>query len=71
MCIALIGAHVVQVIRQHQREAHFGGETEELLVEATLFGEAVILHFEEEAPLPKDFAVLPRESASMFPVIDF
>ena len=70
MRIALIGAHVVQVIRQHQREPHFGGETEELLVEATLFGEAVILHFEEEAPLPKDFAVLPRQSARVLPVVN-
>ena len=37
MRVSLISAHVVQVVRQHKREAHFGGETEELLVEATLF----------------------------------
>ena len=30
----------------------------------------MILHLEEEAPLPKDFAVLPGESARMLPVID-
>ena len=69
MRIALVGADVVQVICQHERQAHFGSEAEELLVQATLFGEAVILHFEEEAPLPKDFAVLPGEGARMLPVI--
>ena len=37
MRVSLISAHVVQVVRQHEREAHFGCETEELLVEATLF----------------------------------
>ena len=30
----------------------------------------MILYLEEEAPLPKDFAVLPGESARMLPVID-
>ena len=69
MCIALIGAHVVEVVREHERQTDFGGEAEELLVQATLLGEAVILHFEEEAPLPKDFAVLPSEGARMLPVI--
>ena len=69
MRIALVGADVVQVICQHERQAHFGSEAEELLVQATLFGEAVILHFEEEAPLPKDFAVLPSEGARMLPII--
>ena len=37
MRVSLISAHVVQVVRQHEREAHFRCETEELLVEATLF----------------------------------
>ncbi len=70
MRIALIGAHVVQVVREHQRETYFGGESEELLVEATLFGEAVILHLKEEAPFPEDFAVLPRQGARVLPVVD-
>ena len=70
MRIALIGTHVVQVVRQHEREADFGGEAEELLVEATLLGESVVLHLEKEAPLPKDFAVLPSEGSRMLPVIN-
>jgi hypothetical protein len=70
MRITLIGAHVVQVIREHEREANLWREAEELFVQATLFGEAVILHLKEEAPLSKDFAVLPGESARMLPVID-
>ena len=70
MRITLVGANVVQVVRQHERQAHFGGETEELLVQATLLGESVILHLKEEAPLPKDFAVLPSERARVLPVIN-
>ena len=70
MRIALIGTDVVQVVRQHEREADFGGETEELLVQTTLLGESVILHLEEEAPLSKDFAVLPGEGSRMLPVIN-
>ena len=62
--------HVVQVVRQHERETNFGGELEELLVQSLLFREAVILHLKIEAVLPKDVTVTPSECAGMLPVIN-
>ena len=70
MRIALIGAYVVQVVREDQREAYLRREAEELLVETTLFWEAVILHLEEEATLAKDFAVFTSEGTCMLPIIN-
>ena len=62
--------HVVEVVRQHERESNFGGELKELLIQALLFWEAMVLHLKIEAVFPKDVAVAPSECAGMFPVIN-
>ena len=62
--------HVVQVVRQHERESNFGGELKELLIQSLLLRKAVILHLKVEAILPKDVAVTPSECAGVFPVIN-
>ena len=47
-----------------------GRETQELLVEPALLGEAVILHLQEEAALPEDVGVVAGDGARQVPVID-
>ena len=62
--------HVVEVVRQHERESNFGAELEELLVQSLLFREAVILHLQVEALLAEDVAVAPRKRTRMLPVVN-
>ena len=61
--------HVVEVVGHHQREPHLGREPQELLVEAPLLGDAVVLELEEEAVGAQDVAVVAGDLAREVPVL--
>ena len=60
---------VVQVIGGHERQGGVPGQAQELLVQAALFGEAVILELEEEVALPEDVAIGRRGAPCLGPVV--
>ena len=66
----LLAPDVVQVVRDDERQADLGSETQELLVEPPLLGQPVVLELEEEAALPEDLAVLAGDRAGEIPVVD-
>ena len=61
---------VVQVVRDDEGQARLGGEAQQLLVQASLLGQPVILEFEVEPVLAEDVAVLAGELAGQLPVVD-
>ena len=61
---------VVEVVRDDERQADLRGEPEELLVEAALLGQAVVLELEEEAVRAEDVAVLAGDGPGEVPVLD-
>ena len=52
-----------------QRQPGLRRQAQELLVEARLLGDAVVLELEEEVALPEDVAVLPRQAPGLLPVV--
>ena len=70
MGLVLLAADVVQVVGDDERQVQLGGETQELLVEPALLGEAVVLELEEEAVPPEDVAVLAGDRPREVPVLD-
>ena len=69
MRLVLLLVHVVQVVGDDQRQAGLGRQAEQLLVEAALLGDAVVLELQEEAVLAEDVAVLAGELAGQLPVV--
>ena len=67
--LVLLLVHVVQVVGDDQRQAGLRGEAEQLLVEAALLGDPVVLEFQEEPVLAEDVAVLRGERAGQLPVV--
>ena len=63
-------ANVVEVVGDDQREVQLGGETEQLLVEPPLLGQAVVLQLEEEPVFSEDLRVAARDRAREVPVLD-
>ena len=61
---------VVEVVRHDEREAGLRRQAQELLVEAGLLGDAVVLQLQEEVALPEDVAVLAGQAAGRLPVVD-
>ena len=66
----LLLVDVVEVVRHDERDPGLGRETEELLVQDPLLGQAVVLELEEEVALAEDVAVLAGESPGGVPVLD-
>ena len=69
MRFTLIGADIVKIVRQNQREANLWCKSKELLIEQPLLREPVILHLEVEAVLAKDLAVPTGEVAGMLNIV--
>ena len=65
----LLAMDVVQVVGDDQREAGLGREPKQLVVEAALLGEAVVLELEEEPVAAEDVAVLARDPPGALPVV--
>ncbi len=63
-------ADVVEVVGDDQRQVELRGETQQLLVEPPLLGQAVVLHLQEEPVLPEDLRVVARDRAGEVPVLD-
>ncbi len=61
---------IVQVVGDDMPEANLGPESQQLLVEAVLLSQAMILQLEEETVRPEDVAVLAGQLASQLPVVD-
>ena len=61
--------HVVQVVRGHQRQPDLGCQAQELLVQAALLGQAVVLHLQEEVAGAEDVAVLAGQAPREVPVL--
>ena len=70
MRLGLRAVDVVQVVRGDQRQADLRGEAEELLGQAPLLGQAVVLDLEEEVPGAEDVAVRAGQASSRLPVLD-
>ena len=68
--LGLVLVDVVQVVGDDQRQANLRGQAEELLVEPSLLGQAVILELEEEAVLAEDLAVFAGQAPRALPVVD-
>ncbi len=60
---------VVEVVGDDERQASLRAEAQELLVEARLLGDAVVLELEKEVALAEDVAVLARQAAGLLPVV--
>ena len=65
--LVLVPADVVEVVGGDQRQVQLRGETQQLLVEPPLLGEAVVLDLEEEAVLPEDVRVLAGDRCGRGP----
>ena len=61
---------VVEVVGHDERQAGLRRQAEELLVEAALLGQAVVLELEEEVVLAEDVAVLAGQPPGELPVVD-
>ena len=61
----------MEVVRDDDRQARLGRQPQQLLVEAPLFGQSVILELEEEVVLAENVRVLPGERLRALPVVDF
>ncbi len=68
--VALPLVDVVEVVRDDERQPGLARHAEELLIEAPLLRQAVVLELEVEAVAAEDLAVLPGEPAGRFPVVD-
>ena len=69
MRLVLLLVHVVEIVGDDQRQPGLRGEAEQLLVEAALLGDAVVLQLEVEAVLAEDVGVLAGELAGELPVV--
>ncbi len=67
--LALAGVHVMQVIRDDEGSPDLRRQAEELLVEALLLGQAVVLELEVEVAA-EDVPVLAGEALRRLPVVD-
>ena len=67
--LGLVLPDVVEVVGHDQRQAGLGRQAQELLVEAALLRQAVVLELEEEAVLAEDVAVLAGDVAGQLPVV--
>ena len=68
--VGLLLADVVQVVGDHERETDLRRQSEQLLVEPALLGQAVVLQLQEEVVAPQDVAVLAGDVAGELPVVD-
>ena len=68
--LGLLAAHVVEVVRGHEREARVLRQAQQLGIEGALLGQAVILELEEEVVATKDVGVLTSDTPSRFGVVD-
>ena len=68
--LGLVRPDVVEVVGDDQRQADLRGEAQELLVEAALLGQAVVLELQEEAVLAEDVAVAAGDRPGELPVVD-
>ena len=69
MGLGLRTVDVVEVVGGDERKADLGRQAEELLVEAALLGEAVVLQLEEEVARPQDLGVATGGGARLLPVV--
>ncbi len=60
----------MEVVGADERQADLRRESPELLEQATLLRQAVVLDLEEEVARPEDVAVRPRQAARQLPVLD-
>ena len=68
--LGLLAPDVMQVVGHDQGQVDLRGQAQELLVEARLLGQAVVLQLEEEVVLAEDVAVLAGDRAGQLPVLD-
>jgi hypothetical protein len=61
---------VVQVVGDDQWQANFRGQADELLVETSLLGQAMVLELQEETVPAENLAVLAGEPPRAIPVVD-
>ena len=66
----LLPTHVVEIIGHDQRQVQVGSETEQLLVEPALLGQAMVLELQEEPALSEDVRVLAADAPREIPVLD-
>ena len=67
--LGLRAMDVVQVVRAHQRDADLRAQADELLGQAALLRQPVVLHLQEEVVRAQDVAVLAGQVAGELPVI--
>ena len=70
MGVGLRLVDVVEVVGHDEREAGLRRQAQELLVEARLLGDPVVLELQEEVALAEDVAVLAGQAAGRLPVVD-
>jgi hypothetical protein len=68
--LGLGAVHVVEVVRDHERQPDLRREAEQLLVEPPLERDAMVLELQEEVALAQDLAVLARQPSRGLPVVD-
>ena len=69
--LRLLAPDVVQIVGDDVLQPDFRAQPEQLLVEAALLGQAVVLQLEEEAVRAKDVLVLAGQLPGQLPVVDF
>ena len=69
MGVVLLGVHVVEVVGDDQRQPRLRGEAQQLLVEAALLRDLVVLQLQVEPVLAQDVRVLAGELAGELPVV--
>ena len=71
MRLGLLAPDVMQVVGGHERQIHLRREAQQLLVQAALLGQAVVLELEEEVALAQDVAVRAGNAPGLVHVAGF